>query len=223
MKLFRNTSAVLVLTLFTGLAVFTAIQLGGRLFGTPTANAQTVTTQTAVGQSDSSGATDPYGQSSDGRSDYGQSSGRRRTRTATATRAGPAARAAARPTPARPPAAPRRRATPRSDPGLSRKPGRDPRPGTREPGSRPASTGAAGLTRVRERVGTSGRGAADGRATVAICGYRSVASGQPAENLSGPCSPHRALGLSRTIGPRSTTWNARGRSGASSSSERSRC
>ncbi len=77
MKLFRNTSAVLVLTLFTGLAVFTAIQLGGRLFGTPTANAQTVTTQTAVGQSDSSGATDPYGQSSDGatQSDpYGQSS-----------------------------------------------------------------------------------------------------------------------------------------------------
>jgi hypothetical protein len=66
MKLFRNTSAVLVLTLFTGLAVFTAIQLGGRLFGTPTANAQTVTSQTAVGQSGSSGATDPYGQSSSG-------------------------------------------------------------------------------------------------------------------------------------------------------------
>ena len=40
MKLMRNTTAVLVLTLFTGLAVFTAIQLGGRLFGTPTASAQ---------------------------------------------------------------------------------------------------------------------------------------------------------------------------------------
>ena len=47
MKLMRNTTAVLVLTLFTGLAVFTAIQLGGRLFGTPTASAQTVTTQSA--------------------------------------------------------------------------------------------------------------------------------------------------------------------------------
>ena len=86
MKLFRNTSAVLVLTLFTGLAVFTAIQLGGRLFGTPTASAQTVTTQSAVGQSDSSGATDQYGngngygQSSDGTTQtdpygYGDSSG----------------------------------------------------------------------------------------------------------------------------------------------------
>jgi hypothetical protein len=83
MKLFRNTSAVLVLTLFTGLAVFTAIQLGGRLFGTPTANAQTVTTQTAVGQSDSSEDTtqsDPYGQSSSGSTQtdpygYGDSSG----------------------------------------------------------------------------------------------------------------------------------------------------
>ena len=43
----RNTAAVLVLTLFTGLAVFTAIQLGDRLFGTSEANAQTVTTQAA--------------------------------------------------------------------------------------------------------------------------------------------------------------------------------
>ena len=34
---YRNTAAVLVLTLFTGLAVFTAVQLGGRLFGTSTA------------------------------------------------------------------------------------------------------------------------------------------------------------------------------------------
>lgn len=72
MKLFRNTTAVLVLTLFTGLAVFTAIQLGGRLFGTPTAGAQTATTQTAVEQPESSGTTDqspsdPYG--------YGESAG----------------------------------------------------------------------------------------------------------------------------------------------------
>ncbi len=41
----RNTAAVLVITLFTGLAVFSAIQLGGRLFGTSTANAQSVNTQ----------------------------------------------------------------------------------------------------------------------------------------------------------------------------------
>jgi hypothetical protein len=80
MKLFRNTSAVLVLTLFTGLAVFTAIQLGGRLFGAPTASAQTVTTQSAVGQTGSSGATDAGGQSSDGATQadpygYGGSSG----------------------------------------------------------------------------------------------------------------------------------------------------
>jgi hypothetical protein len=71
MKLFRNTTAVLVLTLFTGLAVFTAIQLGDRLFGTSTASAQTTTTQTAVEQPESSGTTDqtqsdPYGQSTDG-------------------------------------------------------------------------------------------------------------------------------------------------------------
>jgi hypothetical protein len=76
MKLFRNTTAVLVLTLFTGLAVFTAIQLGGRLFGTPTASARTITSQAAQGQSggtsaggsgqSSSGATqsDPYGSGS---------------------------------------------------------------------------------------------------------------------------------------------------------------
>ena len=43
----RNTAAVLVLTLFTGLAVFTAIQLGDRLFGTSEANAQAATTQAA--------------------------------------------------------------------------------------------------------------------------------------------------------------------------------
>jgi hypothetical protein len=84
MKLMRNTTAVLVLTLFTGLAVFTAIQLGGRLFGTPTASAQTVTTQSAAGQSgstssdgagqSSSGTTqsDPYGYGSSGSSSGGQ-------------------------------------------------------------------------------------------------------------------------------------------------------
>ena len=79
MKLMRNTTAVLVLTLFTGLAVFTAIQLGGRLFGTPTASARTVTTQSAAGQSGSTSA-DGSGQSSSGstQSDpngYGSSSG----------------------------------------------------------------------------------------------------------------------------------------------------
>jgi hypothetical protein len=85
----RNTTAVLVVTLFTGLAVFSAIQLGGRLFGTSTANAQTVSAQSAqtqtgngnaYGQSgsdsqsgSSQGYADPYGQTySD---PYGQSSG----------------------------------------------------------------------------------------------------------------------------------------------------
>jgi hypothetical protein len=90
-NLTRNTAAVLVLTLFTGLAVFTAIHLGDRLFGTSEASAQTVTTQAGAGESggdeqsadedyyddgasaygdgygQSSGTTDPYG--------YGQSSG----------------------------------------------------------------------------------------------------------------------------------------------------
>jgi hypothetical protein len=70
----RNTTAVLVVTLFTGLAVFSAIQLGGRLLGTSTASAQAVTTQSAQGQNDdgdadgqrdgSSQYSDPYGQSS---------------------------------------------------------------------------------------------------------------------------------------------------------------
>ncbi len=78
MKLFRNTTAVLVLTLFTGLAVFTAIQLGGRLFGTPTASARTLTTQSSTGQSSSGSG---YGQSSSGGATqadpngYGSSSG----------------------------------------------------------------------------------------------------------------------------------------------------
>ena len=49
-NLSRNTAAVLVITLFTGLAVFSAIQLGGRLFGTSAASAQTVTSQAATGQ-----------------------------------------------------------------------------------------------------------------------------------------------------------------------------
>jgi hypothetical protein len=76
-NLSRNTAAVLVLTLFTGLAVFSAIQLGGRLFGTPAASAQTVTSQAAT--SESSGvdqSADEY-YSDDGASGYGygQSSG----------------------------------------------------------------------------------------------------------------------------------------------------
>ena len=75
MKIFRNTAAVLVLTLFTGLAVFTTIQLGDRLFGTPDASAQTMSAQSssAIEQSgddyygddysdDGNGAyVDPYG------------------------------------------------------------------------------------------------------------------------------------------------------------------
>ena len=88
MKIFRNTAAVLVLTLFTGLAVFTTIQLGDRLFGTPDASAQTMSAQSssAIEQSaddyygddysdDGNGTyVDPYGagQSAD---PYGQSSG----------------------------------------------------------------------------------------------------------------------------------------------------
>ena len=77
-NLSRNTAAVLVLTLFTGLAVFSAIQLGGRLFGTSTASAQTMTTQSVTGQSSGTAqSADKYG-SSQGYSDpygYGESSG----------------------------------------------------------------------------------------------------------------------------------------------------
>ena len=77
-NLSRNTAAVLVLTLFTGLAVFSAIQLGGRLFGTSTANAQAVTTQAATGESSGEAqSADEYyddGASSSGYG-YGQSSG----------------------------------------------------------------------------------------------------------------------------------------------------
>jgi hypothetical protein len=82
----RNTAAVLVVTLFTGLAVFSAIQLGGRLFGTTSANAQTVTTQAAVQQpaesdgddygydqgSASESSVDPYGQSSGSSQGYAE-------------------------------------------------------------------------------------------------------------------------------------------------------
>jgi len=66
-NLSRNTAAVLVLTLFTGLAVFSAIQLGGRLFGTPTASPQTTAAESAQGQGSASGS--GYGQSGNG---YGQ-------------------------------------------------------------------------------------------------------------------------------------------------------
>jgi hypothetical protein len=75
----RNTTAVLVVTLFTGLAVFTAIQLGGRLFGTSTASAQTVTAQSSQSQAQTQngiGSSDPYGQSSGSQTysdPYGQS------------------------------------------------------------------------------------------------------------------------------------------------------
>jgi hypothetical protein len=95
-NLSRNTAAVLVLTLFTGLAVFSAIQLGGRLFGTPTASAQTVTTQPVQTQSGNGhgygqssggqGYTDPYGQTySDPYGQSGSSSGGGQTYTCPAT------------------------------------------------------------------------------------------------------------------------------------------
>ena len=85
MKLFRNTAAVLVLTLFTGLAVFTAIQLGDRLFGTSDASAQTVSAQTSTATEQitdddydddegSSASTDVYGSGQNG-DPYGQSAG----------------------------------------------------------------------------------------------------------------------------------------------------
>ena len=61
MNIFRNTAAVLVLTLFTGLAVFTAVQLGDRLFGTSDAAAQTVTTQSSTATDQQQSAADSYG------------------------------------------------------------------------------------------------------------------------------------------------------------------
>lgn len=76
-NLSRNTAAVLVVTLFTGLAVFSAIQLGGRLFGTSTANAQTVAAQAATGQaedlSDGAQSADEY--YDDGSGGYGNGYG----------------------------------------------------------------------------------------------------------------------------------------------------
>ncbi len=81
-NLSRNTVAVLVVTLFTGLAVFSAIQLGGRLFGTPSASAQTISAQATQTQTSNgngySQSTDQYGydQSSEhGELGYDQSSG----------------------------------------------------------------------------------------------------------------------------------------------------
>ena len=77
-NLTRNTAAVWVVTLFTGLAVFSAIQLGGRLFGTSSANAQTMSAPASQAQNDDAygydQSTDDYDhdESSDG---YGQSSG----------------------------------------------------------------------------------------------------------------------------------------------------
>ena len=74
-NLSRNTTAVLVLTLFTGLAVFSAVQLGGRLFGTPAASAQTVTSQAATGESSGVDQSADEYYYDDGASGYGQSSG----------------------------------------------------------------------------------------------------------------------------------------------------
>jgi hypothetical protein len=96
MKLFRNTAAVLVLTLFTGLAVFTAIQLGDRLFGTPDASAQTVGGQNSPAteqstddynddyydDSEGHGGGYGYGQNAD---PYGQSSSTQGSTTTTQT------------------------------------------------------------------------------------------------------------------------------------------
>ena len=59
-NLTRNTAAVLVVTLFTGLAVFSAIQLGGRLFGTSSANAQTITAVQQAAESEYSDGGDGY-------------------------------------------------------------------------------------------------------------------------------------------------------------------
>ncbi len=71
-NLSRNTVAVLVVTLFTGLAVFSAIQLGGRLFGTSSANAQTISAQATQAQS---GGGNGYGYGQDeGQYGYDQSS-----------------------------------------------------------------------------------------------------------------------------------------------------
>ncbi|MCX6373809.1 MAG: hypothetical protein NTX16_12195 [Actinobacteria bacterium] len=79
MRLFGNTAAVIVLTLFTGLAVFTTIQPGDRLFGTSDASAQTVSAQgvdtipATTGESQS--AEDSYGDDSEAYSDPYDSGG----------------------------------------------------------------------------------------------------------------------------------------------------
>lgn len=69
----RNTVAVLVITLFVGLAVFSAVQLGGRLLGTSEAGARTATSPAALQQTGSgSGYSDAYG---DGGTDSAASGG----------------------------------------------------------------------------------------------------------------------------------------------------
>ena len=69
----RNTAAVLVLTLFTGLVVFTTVQLGDRLFGTQEASAQTAITQAATGESAAAGDQSSGEYDGDGPSGYGGS------------------------------------------------------------------------------------------------------------------------------------------------------
>ena len=76
-RTFRNTTAVLVLTVFTVLAVFAAVQLIGRVVGTPNASAQTTGAQSPGASSPAgTGQQDPngYGQGSDAYG-YGQSAG----------------------------------------------------------------------------------------------------------------------------------------------------
>jgi hypothetical protein len=71
-NLSRNTAAVLVLTLFTGLAVFSAIELGDRLLGTSMANAQTATSPAVTSSGDAQSADEYY---DDGTSGYGNGYG----------------------------------------------------------------------------------------------------------------------------------------------------
>jgi hypothetical protein len=72
----RNTAAVLVITLFTGLAVFSAVQLGGRLFGTQEASAQTAAAPASVQteSEDGYGNGNGYGQSESDAYGYDQGS-----------------------------------------------------------------------------------------------------------------------------------------------------
>ncbi len=80
-NLSRNTAAVLVITLFTGLAVFSAVQLGARLFDTTEAGAQTLASPVALQQQGGGNGSgygygggeqyaDPNGQSPDGSRQY---------------------------------------------------------------------------------------------------------------------------------------------------------